>query len=181
LRVARPQLTGLLKMTPEALGWKADSDGGKIVAVAPSDLKNFRWFRLAHAYQLRIQLQNNTVLRLNGFSEAVRVSAPQRNCEARPLSLASSLRRLAHGHGAQDKETLEKFIKRSYDMTLETRELSTKGWNWGDIDVAGASPPVPRSRGYAATALTPRAPPCEVVDDPCRLDADLFGEQARGV
>jgi len=48
--------------------------------------------------------------------------------------------RLAHGHGAQDKETLEKFIKRSYDMTLETRELSTKGWNWGDIDVVGASP-----------------------------------------
>jgi hypothetical protein len=40
----------------------------------------------------------------------------------------------------QDQETLAGLCKTLFSLTLETKEISFKGWNWGSADFRGKWP-----------------------------------------
>jgi structure-specific recognition protein 1 len=37
----------------------------------------------------------------------------------------------------QDQEKLSNIFKQHFHVTLETKDLSLRGWNWGKVDVQG--------------------------------------------
>lgn len=39
----------------------------------------------------------------------------------------------------QDHDKLSHLLKQHFSITLETKEVSFKGWNWGVTDFQGAS------------------------------------------
>jgi hypothetical protein len=63
---------GTLKLAPDGLGWKPREGADKIVAVPTNEVKGLRWLRAAHGHRCRVQLQNGSALRLDGFEEGVR-------------------------------------------------------------------------------------------------------------
>ncbi|KAJ2710135.1 FACT complex subunit [Coemansia spiralis] len=115
---------GQVRISTPGIGWKA-AEGeaealagltipglslpGGVLALQREDLRRLQWQRMARGYGLRIYMKNGTVHRLDGFT-------------------------------ADDFDTLRDAAKRLFHgMALETRDISTKGWNWGRTDFEGTT------------------------------------------
>ncbi|CAG7852198.1 FACT complex subunit pob3 AltName: Full=Facilitates chromatin transcription complex subunit pob3 [Serendipita indica DSM 11827] len=82
-------------------------EGDKRVNVPASELKWAEWTRVARNYQLRIGLKDTWK------------------------------RESFEGFRREDQDTLTSLLKQNFDINLEVRELSWRGWNWGSTDFRG--------------------------------------------
>ncbi|KAJ2611539.1 FACT complex subunit [Coemansia sp. RSA 1365] len=115
---------GQVRLGASGIGWKAAEGEAEalqglsipglslpagMLALQRDDLRRLQWQRVARGYGLRVYLKNGTMHKLDGFS-------------------------------ADDFETLRDGVKRLlHGLTLETRDISTKGWNWGKTDFEGTT------------------------------------------
>ncbi|KAJ2126775.1 FACT complex subunit [Coemansia sp. RSA 921] len=113
---------GQVRIGASGIGWKAAEgetealEGANIpglvlpagmLALQRDDVRRLQWQRVARGYGLRVFMKSGTLHKLDGFN-------------------------------AEDFETLRDGIKRLlHGLTLETRDISTKGWNWGKPDFEG--------------------------------------------
>ncbi|KAJ2356001.1 FACT complex subunit [Coemansia sp. RSA 2618] len=113
---------GQVRIGAPGIGWKAaegetDALEGLSIPglVLPSgmlvmqrdDVRRLQWQRVARGYGLRVLMKSGTLHKLDGFN-------------------------------ADDYERLRDGIKRHlHGLVLETRDISTKGWNWGKPDFEG--------------------------------------------
>ncbi|KAJ2761959.1 FACT complex subunit [Coemansia sp. BCRC 34490] len=113
---------GQVRIGTSGIGWKAaegETEALKgltipnlvassgMLALQRDDLRRLQWQRVARGYGLRIHMKNGTLHKLDGFT-------------------------------ADDYETLRDAVKQLFHgLTLETRDISIKGWNWGKPDFEG--------------------------------------------
>ena len=98
---------GKLRMAATGLGWKGEQRDEKPTTIAAGDLKWMQWQRVGRGYQLRIGLKGEQ-------------------------------RRAAfEGFSKEDHERLRNSASNYYNITLEEKETSVRGWNWGAAEVQG--------------------------------------------
>ncbi|KAI7834425.1 hypothetical protein BX661DRAFT_139106 [Kickxella alabastrina] len=116
--------TGQVRMGASGIGWKAAEGQAEalqgitvpgltlpagMLALQKEDLRRIQWQRVARGYGLRIYTRSGTMHKLDGFT-------------------------------ADDFEPLRDGIKRLFHgLTLEVRDISLKGWNWGKTDFEGTN------------------------------------------
>ncbi|KAF8157887.1 structure-specific recognition protein-domain-containing protein [Crassisporium funariophilum] len=99
---------GKFRVATSGMAWKgAESEG--VTAMASADIKWAQWIRVARNYQLRVGLRDNRDQKKEKFD----------------------------GFAREDHDRLAKILKEYFGITLETREVSVKGWNWGVTDFQG--------------------------------------------
>ncbi|KAA1077388.1 FACT complex subunit [Puccinia graminis f. sp. tritici] len=103
---------GKLRIAASGLGWKP-SDSPNIVTVAKDDIKWVQWIKVARGYQLRIGL----------------------NKDRSDIKIGDRRRESFDGFRPEDQEKLSNLFKQHFHVTLETKDLSLRGWNWGKMDV----------------------------------------------
>jgi len=107
------------------MAWRANNATPEQTTAIPStNVKWAQWIRVARGFQLRLGLKDYTKEKFDGFMREVRTS----------VSLCWASLDIA-----QDHDRLAKMFKEHFGLTLETREVSFKGWNWGVTDFQGAS------------------------------------------
>ncbi|KAJ2726084.1 FACT complex subunit [Coemansia sp. Benny D115] len=115
---------GQVRMGASGIGWKAAEGEAEalqglsipglvmpsgILALQHDDLRRIQWQRVARGYGLRIYTKSGTLHKLDGFA-------------------------------ADDLDTLRDAVKRLFHgLTLEVRDVSVKGWNWGKTDFEGTT------------------------------------------
>ncbi|KAH9454032.1 hypothetical protein Pst134EB_014128 [Puccinia striiformis f. sp. tritici] len=103
---------GKLRIAASGLGWKP-SDSPNIVTVSKDDIKWVQWIKVARGYQLRIGL----------------------NKDRNDIKMGDRRRESFDGFRPEDQEKLSNLFKQHFHVTLETKDLSLRGWNWGKVDV----------------------------------------------
>ncbi|WAR56277.1 hypothetical protein PtB15_7B123 [Puccinia triticina] len=103
---------GKMRIAASGLGWKP-SDSPNIVTVAKDDIKWVQWIKVARGYQLRIGL----------------------NKDRADIKMGDRRRESFDGFRPEDQEKLSNLFKQHFHVTLETKDLSLRGWNWGKMDV----------------------------------------------
>jgi len=103
---------GKLRIAASGLGWKP-SDSPNIVTVSKDDIKWVQWIKVARGYQLRIGL----------------------NKDRTDIKMGDRRRESFDGFRPEDQEKLSNLFKQHFHVTLETKDLSLRGWNWGKVDV----------------------------------------------
>lgn len=78
--------------------------------------------RVARGFQLQLGLKTGKRIKFDGFEREVR---------------AAPMRQLSQWH--QDHERLSNRLQHELSVQLESREITVRGWNWGKVDVQGAS------------------------------------------
>lgn len=122
-----------LRVASSGMAWKgAESEG--VTALAANNIKWAQWLRVARGFQLRIGLKDYTKEKFDGFVREVGPSSMDGWMEC--SNLISS-----HLIPFQDFDRLSKLMKDHFSLTLEPREISFKGWNWGVTDFQGAPHP----------------------------------------
>ncbi|KAJ1739554.1 FACT complex subunit [Coemansia sp. RSA 989] len=115
---------GQVRVGASGIGWKAaegETDAleginipglslpAGMLALQRDDIRRLQWQRVARGYGLRVFMKNGTMHKLDGFS-------------------------------AEDQDTMRDAVKRLlHGLSLETRDISTKGWNWGKPEFQGTS------------------------------------------
>ncbi|KAI8324397.1 SSrecog-domain-containing protein [Martensiomyces pterosporus] len=115
---------GQVRIGASGIGWKAAegetealqglnipglSQATGMLALQRDDLRRLQWQRVARGYGLRIHMKSGVMHKLDGFT-------------------------------ADDFETLRDAVKRLFHgLTLEVRDISIKGWNWGKTEFEGTS------------------------------------------
>jgi structure-specific recognition protein 1 len=102
-------------MANQGVAWKA-LDGEGQVAIPHADIKWAEWIRVARNFQLRIGL----------------------SLSKNPGKDAERMRETFDGFQRDDQEKVAKLLKQLYSITLEVRDMTFKGWNWGATDFRGA-------------------------------------------
>ncbi|KAJ2555246.1 FACT complex subunit [Coemansia sp. RSA 1933] len=113
---------GQVRIGVSGIGWKAaegETEALKglmipnlvvssgVLALQRDDLRRLQWQRVGRGYGLRIHTKNGTLHKLEGFT-------------------------------ADDYETLRDAVKQMFHgLTLEVRDISIKGWNWGKTEFEG--------------------------------------------
>ncbi|POW20149.1 hypothetical protein PSHT_03844 [Puccinia striiformis] len=100
------------RIAASGLGWKP-SDSPSIVTVSKDDIKWVQWIKVARGYQLRIGL----------------------NKDRNDIKMGDRRRESFDGFRPEDQEKLSNLFKQHFHVTLETKDLSLRGWNWGKVDV----------------------------------------------
>ncbi|POY75542.1 hypothetical protein BMF94_1445 [Rhodotorula taiwanensis] len=125
--------SGKLRIAPSGLGWKSSDENEAVVTVPGSDIKWIQWHRVARNYQMRIGT-NKKKQTFDGFlkddferlgnlcKQASPLSRPRGLSERRFLFVLTRLRCPA---------TRMQY----YNITLETKDVSVRGWNWGVAEV----------------------------------------------
>ncbi|GAA5868438.1 hypothetical protein JCM3774_005379 [Rhodotorula dairenensis] len=103
--------SGKLRIAPSGLGWKSSDENEAVVTVPGSDIKWIQWHRVARNYQMRIGT-NKRRQTFDGF-------------------LKDDFERL----GNLCKQASHAHYPRYYNITLETKDISVRGWNWGVAEV----------------------------------------------
>ncbi|KAJ2605253.1 FACT complex subunit, partial [Coemansia sp. RSA 1694] len=114
---------GQVRIGASGIGWKAAEGESEalqgvnipglslpsgMLALQREDLRRLQWQRVARGYGLRIYTKSGTLHKLDGFT-------------------------------ADDYELLRDAVKRFFSgLTLEVRDISLKGWNWGKTDFEGS-------------------------------------------
>ncbi|KAJ2493553.1 FACT complex subunit [Coemansia sp. RSA 2050] len=114
---------GQVRIGASGIGWKAAEGEAEalqgvnipglsmpagMLALQREDLRRLQWQRVARGYGLRIHTKSGTLHKLDGFT-------------------------------ADDYEQLRDAVKRFFSgLTLEVRDISFKGWNWGKTDFEGS-------------------------------------------
>ncbi|KAL0242371.1 FACT complex subunit POB3 [Cryptococcus tetragattii IND107] len=100
---------GKLRFNPVGFGWKAyQSEENNPTTYNGSDIRHATWFRVARHFQLRLGMRN---------SEKPRISFD--------------------GFKRDDLDKIKRTLQEYFNITLETRDTSLKGWNWGEAQVKG--------------------------------------------
>ncbi|KAI9622683.1 hypothetical protein H4Q26_014964 [Puccinia striiformis f. sp. tritici PST-130] len=90
------------------------SDSPNIVTVSKDDIKWVQWIKFSgKSYQLRIGL----------------------NKDRNDIKMGDRRRESFDGFRPEDQEKLSNLFKQHFHVTLETKDLSLRGWNWGKVDV----------------------------------------------
>ncbi|KAH8921649.1 SSrecog-domain-containing protein [Atractiella rhizophila] len=101
---------GKLKIANSGFGWKPnedEGDGKAIYYIGSSDIKWFQWLRVARNFQLRVGLKGEKGKRRDTFD----------------------------GFKAEDYDKLQNLTRQCFDLPIEVREFSARGWNWGNVEV----------------------------------------------
>lgn len=101
-------------MANQGLAWKA-LEGDSQVAIPQGDIKWAEWIRVARNFQLRIGL----------------------SITKKPGKDSEHNRETFDGFQRDDHEKIAKLLKQYYDIELESRDTTFKGWNWGATDFRG--------------------------------------------
>lgn len=91
--------------------------------MSSGDIKWAQWLRVARGFQLRVGLANHKRETFDGFEREV---SPLHRFES-----YSDYRLI------QDHDKIANLLKKSFTITLETKETTFKGWNWGVADFQG--------------------------------------------
>lgn len=105
------------------MAWKGSESEG-VTAMAAGDIKWAQWVRVARNFQLRIGMKDHRREKFDGFMREVHPLTDAYNC----CFLKKSL---------QDHDKLAGLLKNHFGVTLETKEVSLRGWNWGVTDFQG--------------------------------------------
>ncbi|KAJ1921183.1 FACT complex subunit [Mycoemilia scoparia] len=114
---------GQIRLGKSGIGWKAASDADMaaamgygipgysdekgMLAIQSADIRRIQWQRVAKGFGIRIWLKDGTLHKLDGFDR-------------------------------DDYDSMKDAVKRFYKgITLENRDVSLKGWNWGKTDFEG--------------------------------------------
>ncbi|EJT99906.1 SSrecog-domain-containing protein [Dacryopinax primogenitus] len=81
------------------------SDTKKVVTVTKESMRAAQWTRVARGFQLRLLLSSD------------------------------KRRETFDGFEREDHEKLAHICKQHWELSLETREMSYRGWNWGEYDI----------------------------------------------
>ncbi|KZW01517.1 SSrecog-domain-containing protein [Exidia glandulosa HHB12029] len=81
--------------------------GDSTATIAAANIKWAQWLRVARNFQLRVGLKDNR------------------------------RRETFDGFQREDHDKLAAILKQFYDIALETKDISFKGWNWGATDFQG--------------------------------------------
>ncbi|RDB17790.1 FACT complex subunit POB3 [Hypsizygus marmoreus] len=102
---------GKFRVAASGMAWKgAESDG--VVLMAANHIDWVQWLRVARNFQLRIGLKDEKrEYRIEKFDGFMR----------------------------EDHDKLASLMKNHFGKTLETKEISFKGWNWGATDFQGSN------------------------------------------
>ncbi|KAJ2890932.1 FACT complex subunit, partial [Coemansia aciculifera] len=114
---------GQVRIGASGIGWKAAEGESEalqgvnipglsmpagMLALQREDLRRLQWQRVARGYGLRIYTKSGAMHKLDGFT-------------------------------ADDYEVLRDAVKRFFSgLTLEVRDISLKGWNWGKTEFEGS-------------------------------------------
>ncbi|GJJ14142.1 hypothetical protein Clacol_008401 [Clathrus columnatus] len=100
---------GKIRIATQGVSWKPlDADANsKTVAIPATDIKWAEWLRVARNFQLRIGLKEK------------------------------GKRITFDGFIKEDHEKLAALMKQHFSVTVETKEVTFKGWNWGSVDFQG--------------------------------------------
>ena len=113
------------RVAASGMGWKGvDSEGQTLLSSA--NIKWAQWLRVARNFQLRVGLKDRKKVTFDGFVREVS-RGPMNHHE-----------RLAYISG-QDHDKLASLLKQHFAVTLEVKDVSVKGWNWGVTDFQGVS------------------------------------------
>lgn len=105
------------------MAWKGvDSEG--VAAIPSSDIKWAQWMRVARDFQLRVGLRDHRKEKFDGFMREV---CPFHQMTQHFPKLLNE----------KDHDKLASLMKNHFGITLETKEASFKGWNWGVTDFQG--------------------------------------------
>ncbi|ODN86799.1 FACT complex subunit POB3 [Cryptococcus wingfieldii CBS 7118] len=100
---------GKLRFNPVGFGWKAyQSEDNNPETYTGTDIRHATFFRVARSYQLRLTMRN--------------AERPRITYDGFP-------------HGELDK--LKRTLQEYFDINIETKDISLKGWNWGEAQVQG--------------------------------------------
>ncbi|KAG6853928.1 hypothetical protein C0991_012419 [Blastosporella zonata] len=100
---------GKFRVASSGMAWKgADSDG--VVAIPANHIDWAQWMRVARNFQLRIGLKDD-------------------KREHRTEKFDGFLR--------EDHDKISSLLKNHFGKTLETKDISFRGWNWGTTDFQG--------------------------------------------
>ncbi|KAJ1674326.1 FACT complex subunit [Spiromyces aspiralis] len=114
---------GQVRLGQSGIGWKAGSEADVaatsgmnipgyveakgLLAIQAGDIRRIQWQRVARGFGLRIWLKNGTLHKLDGFDR-------------------------------DDYDAMKEAVKRFFKgLSLETRDVSLKGWNWGKTEFEG--------------------------------------------
>lgn len=134
-----------LRIAQSGLGWKSNDDTVPVTTVPAADIKWIQWIRSVTSLQLLCarpdaadlihSVARNFQLRLgtSGANGKNRVTFDGflRDDFERLSNLCKQVRRAAHPNRRRVSLTIAQY----YNTTLETKETSVKGWNWGVAEV----------------------------------------------
>ncbi|KAH9819073.1 structure-specific recognition protein-domain-containing protein [Melampsora americana] len=103
---------GKLRLAASGLGWKP-VDSNPVVTVSKDEIKWVQWIKVARGYQLRIGL----------------------NRDRSEIKIGDRRRITFDGFRPDDHDKLANLFKQHFHVTLETKDMSLRGWNWGKADV----------------------------------------------
>ena len=109
-------------MAQSGMGWKG-SQSQEVVTLEGSRVKWAQWLRVARGFQLRIGLSDHTKEKFDGFLREVRFMLS--------IWFENQL------NIKQEHDKIAQLLKNYFGITLETRDVSFKGWNWGVADFQG--------------------------------------------
>src|ERR1700761_2147774 len=111
-----------MRIAAQGLAWKAvaTEDGGtqSQIAIPGVDIKWAQWLRVARNFQLRVGLSKDAKSKSKSGSDERR-------------------RETFDGFVREDYDKISNLLKQHYDITLETKDVIFKGWNWGATDFQG--------------------------------------------
>ncbi|KAG7088187.1 hypothetical protein E1B28_012205 [Marasmius oreades] len=99
---------GKFRVAASGMAWKGSESEG-ITSMAAADIKWAQWIRVARNFQLRVGLKSGNEQRRETFDGFMR----------------------------EDHDKIASLLKNHFSVTLETREIAFKGWNWGVTDFQG--------------------------------------------
>ncbi|CDR98932.1 hypothetical protein [Sporisorium scitamineum] len=107
---------GKLRMSQGGLGWKPSVGEGSTITIPADQMASFQWIRVARNYQLAITLNKD---------------------RDTPSSAQTNPRRTNFdGFVRDDFDRLSSHIRQYFSKPLETKEVSTRGWNWGQAKIS---------------------------------------------
>ncbi|KAG5646520.1 hypothetical protein DXG03_003287 [Asterophora parasitica] len=119
---------GKFRVAGSGMAWKgAESEG--VVAIPANHVDWIQWIRVARGFQLRVGLRDDKrehrTEKFDGFAREVRLQKWQFSVPIYDVFTT------------QDHDKLANLLKQHFGKTLETKEVSFKGWNWGTTDFQG--------------------------------------------
>lgn len=106
---------GKLRMSQGGLGWKPSVGEGTTITIPADHMASFQWIRVARNYQLSIFLVKD---------------------RDAPSSAQTHPRRTNFdGFVRDDFERLSSSIRQYFSKNLDSKEVSTRGWNWGQAKI----------------------------------------------
>ncbi|KAF5389327.1 hypothetical protein D9757_003425 [Collybiopsis confluens] len=101
---------GKFRVATSGMAWKGvDTEG--VIAMSATSIKWAQWLRVARNFQLRVGVKEEK---------------------------GDFRKETFDGFQREDHDRIASLLKNHFAVTLETREISLRGWNWGVTDFQGA-------------------------------------------